>query len=63
MLILDEARPKEGGGGKENCVFHRSLKTSVISKTDFYVFYFPFPGYVDGPCRFTEDSILCPEHP
>lgn len=50
-------------GKKENCIFHRSLKTLVISKTDFYVFYFPLPGYDDGPCRFTDDSELCPEHP
>jgi len=63
MLILDEARPKEKKKEKRNCIFHRSLKTSVISKTDFYVFYFPSPCYVDGPCRFTEDSELCPEQP
>jgi hypothetical protein len=62
MLILDEARPKEKKN-KKNCIFHRSLKTLEISKTDFYVFYFPSPGYVDGPSRFTEDSELCPEQP
>jgi hypothetical protein len=66
MLIFDEARPKKKEKKKkrkENCIFYRSLKTLVISKTDFYVFYFPLPGYDDGPCRFTDDSELCPEHP